>query len=63
MQIMYLVQIIEEKGRSDFSRANAIKNMPAPRNVSFWGLANYYRNYLQNMHTLGASLNKLLKET
>ena len=60
-------QIIDEKGRRpDPSRANAIENMPAPTNVSslqsFLGLANYYSNYIPNMHTRRAPLNKLLKK-
>ena len=62
---MYLVEITDEKDRRpDPNRTNAIKNMPAPTNVSslqsFLGLANYYSNYIPNMHTLRAPLNKLL---
>ena len=52
--------------RPDPSHANTIKNMSAPINVSslqsFLGLANCYCNYIPNMHTLKAPLNKLLKK-
>ena len=47
-------------------RLSAIKNMPAPTNVStlqaFLGLANYYGNFIPNIHILRASLNRLLKK-
>ena len=40
--------------------------MPIPTNVSelqaFLGLANYYRNFISNMHMLRAPLNKLLRK-
>ena len=60
-------QIIDKNdGEPDSSPANTIKNMPAPTNVSslqsFLGLANHYSNYIPNMQTLKAPLNKLLKK-
>ena len=66
-KIKYLGQITDTKGRKpDPSRSSAIKNMPAPINVStlqaFLGLANYYDNFIPNMHILRAPLNKLLKK-
>ena len=65
-KIKYLGQIIDVKGRKpDSLRLSAMKNMPAPTNVSilqaFLGLANYYGNFIPNMHVLRAPLNKLLK--
>ena len=55
------------KGRkSDPLTSRAIKNIPAPTNVStlqaFLGLANYHGNFITNMHILRAPLNKLLKK-
>ena len=46
-KIKYLGQIIDkDSGRPDLDWASAIKNIPAPENVSslqsFLGLANYY---------------------
>ena len=45
---------------------DAIKYIPAPTNVaalqSFWGMANYYNRYIQNMHMLRVPLNHLLKK-
>ena len=64
-KIKYLRQVINEKGRTpDPNRTDAIKYMPAPTNIaslqSF--LANYYNNYIPNMHTLRAPWNHLLKK-
>ena len=52
--------------RTDHERATAIKDMPAPDNVttlqSFLGLANYYPSFIKNLHDLRAPLNQLLKK-
>lgn len=66
-EIKYLGQIINAKGRRpDPKRAEAIKNMPIPKNITtlqaFLGLANYYGIYIKNMHDLRAPLNNLLKK-
>ena len=66
-KIKYLGQIIDESGRRpDPERASAIKNMPAPKNISelqsFLGLANYYNVFVPNMHNLRAPLNNLLRK-
>ncbi len=66
-EIKYLGQVIDSKGRKlDPSRLCAIKNMPAPTNLSalqvFLRLANYYGNFIPNIHVLRAPLNKLLKK-
>ena len=58
-------QVIDVKGRKpDPSRSSAIKNMPSSTNVStlqaFLGLANYYSNFIPNMHILKSPQNKLL---
>ena len=63
----YLGHIIDKDGRRpDTERATAIKDMPAPDNVttlqSFLGLANYYQNFIKNLHDLRAPLNELLKK-
>ena len=66
-KIKYLGQIIDENGRRpDPERAAAIKDMPAPKNItslqSFLGLANYYNVFVPNIHKLRAPLNELLKK-
>ena len=59
--------MIDAKGRkSDPSMSSAIKNMPAPTNVSalqaFLGLVIFYGNFIPYMHVLRLPLNKLLKK-
>ena len=54
-KIKYLGHIIDKDGRSpDPERARAIKDMPAPDNVtalqSFLGLANYYQSFIKILH-------------
>ena len=66
-KIKYLGHIIDkDRRRPDPERARAIKNMPAPDNVttsqSFLGLANYYQSVIKNLHDLRAPLNELLKK-
>lgn len=66
-QIKYLEQIIDENGRRpEPERAEAIKNMPPPNNITnlqaFLGLANYYSIYIPKMYDLRALLNDLLKK-
>ena len=66
-KIKYLGHIIDKEGRRpDPERSIAIKEMPAPQNVSslqsFLGLANYYQTFIPNMHDLRAPLNELLKK-
>lgn len=66
-EIKYLGHIIDKDGRRpDPERAIAIKDMPAPENVtvlqSFLGLANYYQAFIPNMHNLRALLNDLLRK-
>ena len=66
-KVKYLGHIIDKEGRRpDPERSTAIKNMPAPHNVStlqsFLGLANYYQAFISNMHDLRAPLNELLKK-
>ena len=59
-KIKYLGHIIDKNGRRlDPERATAIKDMPAPDNVtlqSFLGLANYNQSFIKNL------LNELLKK-
>ena len=66
-EIKYLGQIINSDGRRpDPAMAEAIKNMPTPKNLvtlqAYLGLANYYGIYIPKMHNLRAPLNKLLKK-
>ena len=66
-KIKYLGHIIDKDERCpDLERATAIKEKPAPDNVtilqSFLGLANYYQSSIKNMHDLRAPLNELLKK-
>ena len=66
-KIKYLGQITDHEGRKpDPNRAEAIRNMPTPDNVtnlqSFLGLANYYSMYIPKMCDLRAPLNELLKK-
>ena len=66
-KIKYLGHIIDKDGRRpDPERATAIKDMPAPDNVttllSFLGLANYYKSFIKKLHDLRAPLNELLKK-
>ena len=66
-EIKYLGHIIAKEGRRpDPERAAAVKNMPAPENItslqSFLGLANYYQAFILSMHNLRAPLNKLLRK-
>ena len=67
-RIKYLGHIIDENGRKpDPEKSTAIREMPAPNNVtslqSFLGLANCYQSFILKMHNLRAPLNKLLKKT
>ena len=66
-KIKYLGHIIDKDGRRpDPERTTAIKDMPAPDNVttlqSFLGLANYYQSFIKNFHDLRAPLNGQLKK-
>ena len=66
-KIKYLGHIIDkDRRRPDPERATAIKDMPAPDNVttlqSFLELANYYQSFIKNLHYLRAALNELLKK-
>ena len=66
-KIKYLGHKIDKEGRRpDPERSIAIKEMPAPQNVSslqsFLGLANYYKTFIPNMHDLRAPLNELLEK-
>ena len=66
-KIKYLGHIIDKDGRRpDPERASAIKDMPAPDNVttlqSFLRLANYYQSFIKKLHDLCAPLNELLKK-
>ena len=66
-KIKYLGQSIDKDGRRpDPGRATAIKDMPAPDNVtvlqSFLGLANYYQSFIKNLPDLHTPLNELLKK-
>ena len=58
--------IDKDRRRPDFERTTAIKDMPAPDNVttlqSFLGLANYYQSFIKYLHDLRAPLNELLKK-
>ena len=65
-KIKYLGHILHKDGRGpDPGRALAIKDMPAPDNVttlqSFLGLANYYQSFIKNLHDLRAPLKRLAK--
>ena len=60
-KIKYLEHFIDKNGRRpDPERATAIKNMPAPENISalqsFLKLAKYYQVFIPNMHNLGAPI-------
>ena len=61
-----LEHIDKDARRPDPERAIAIKDMPAPDNVttlqSFLGLANYYQSFIKYMHDLRTPLNELLKD-
>ena len=64
-EIKYLGHIIDKDGRRpDPERDTAIKDMPAPDNVttlqSFLGLVNYYQSFIKNMHDLRAPLGQML---
>ena len=65
-KIKYLGHIIDKHGRRpDPKRAPAIKDLPAPDNVtlqSFLGLSNYYQRFIKNLHDLRAPLNERLKK-
>ena len=66
-KIKYLGHIIDkDRRRPEPERATAIKDIPAPDNVtklkSFLGLANYYQSFIKNLHDLCAPLNELLKK-
>ena len=66
-QIKYLGQIIIENGRrSNSEKAEAIKYMPLPKNVTnlqaFLGLASYYSIYIPKRYDLRAQLDDLLKK-
>lgn len=64
-QITYLGFIIDEHGRRpDKSNFEAILNMPEPHDVttvrSFLGMLNYYSQFVKEMRSLRAPLDKLL---
>ena len=65
-KIKYLGHIDKDGRRPDPERATAIKDMPAPDNVttlqSLLGLANYYESFIKNLYDLRAPLNELLKK-
>ena len=66
-KIKYLGHIIDKDGRRPVpERATAIKDMPAPDNVttllSFLGLANYLQSFIKKLHDLCAPLKELLKK-
>ena len=66
-KMKYLRLIVDAKDwKPDPSNSSAKKNMPTPTNVStlqsFLRLANYYSNFITNMHVLSAPQNKLLKK-
>ena len=66
-QIKYLGKIIDKNGRRpDPERAETIKNVPVPNNVTniqaFLDLANYYSIYIPKIYGLRAHLNNLLKK-
>ena len=66
-QIKYLGQIINAKDQTpDPERAEAIKSMPVPNNVTklqaILSLAHYYGIYIPNIQNLRAPLNNLLKK-
>ena len=66
-KIRYLGYIINKDGRRpDPKWATAIKDIPAPGNISslqnFLRLAKYYHVFMPNMLNLHAPLNKLLKK-
>lgn len=63
LKFRYFGQIIDQhRRRPDPERATAIRNMPAPENVStlqsFLSLANYYNVFIPSMHNLSAPLNE-----
>ena len=63
-KIKYLGHIIDKDSRRlNPEWAAAIKDMPAPNNItslqSFLRLANYYQIFILNMHDLHAPLNEL----
>ena len=67
MKFLYPKLNIYAKGRTpDPERAEAIKSMPVPNNVTklrvFLGLANYYGMYIPNMQNPKTRLNNLLKK-
>ncbi|XP_055604914.1 uncharacterized protein K02A2.6-like [Uranotaenia lowii] len=66
-QIKYLGHLIDQHGiRPDPSKITAIRNMPAPSDVSgvrsFLGAINYYGKFVPAMRTLRYLLDDLLKE-
>ena len=65
--VQYLGHSINKDGvRKDSSATAAIREAPAPRNKgemrSFLGLANQYRKFVENLSTLAAPLNELLRD-
>ena len=63
-KIKYLRQMIDAKSRKQGpSRSRAIKNMPVLTNVStlqgFLGQANYYGNFIPDMHILRVPLKNI----
>ena len=66
-KIKYLGHIIDKDDRKpELEPATALKDMPAPENISalqsFLGLVNYYQVFIPNKHNLRAPLNELLKK-
>ncbi|XP_055634140.1 uncharacterized protein K02A2.6-like [Toxorhynchites rutilus septentrionalis] len=66
MQIKYLAHMIDQHGiRPDPEKIEAIKSMPAPKDVSevrsFLGAVNFYEKFVPNMRALRSPMDDLLK--
>ena len=61
-EIKYLGYVIEEKGRKLDSARFPVINISVSTLQTFWGLANYYSNFIPKIHALRAPLNWLLKK-
>lgn len=66
-RIKFLGHVISAEGMSiDPERANAIQNMPIPRNLrqvqSFLGMAGFFARYIPGFSTLAAPLHRLKKK-
>ncbi|XP_055523003.1 uncharacterized protein K02A2.6-like [Wyeomyia smithii] len=67
-KIRYLGHMLDRQGlRPDPDKIQAIKDMPAPKDLtgvrSFLGALNYYGKFVPNMRTLRYPLNELLKSS